>query len=102
MARFGPFAYERYADRIDLILEALIETGTALEVNTGGLWNGPGETYPGLEVVARYRELGGERLSVGSDAHRAADVGQGMAETVAALGGVIPRPRGVLVSESSQ
>ena len=29
----------------------------------------PGETYPSPAIVARYRELGGERVTVGSDAH---------------------------------
>jgi histidinol-phosphatase (PHP family) len=52
-------------------LEALVETGTALEVNTSGLRQQPGETYPTAATVARFRELGGERVTAGSDAHRA-------------------------------
>ena len=44
--------------------------GTGLEVNTSGLRQAPRETYPGPAVVARFRELGGERVSAGSDAHR--------------------------------
>ena len=52
------------------ILGALIDTGTALEVNTSGLRQVAGETYPSAAIVARYRELGGERVVVGSDAHR--------------------------------
>ncbi|MFL5679558.1 MAG: histidinol-phosphatase HisJ family protein [Chloroflexota bacterium] len=51
-------------------LEALVETGTALEVNTSGLRQQPGETYPTAATVARFRELGGERVTTGSDAHR--------------------------------
>jgi histidinol-phosphatase (PHP family) len=51
-------------------LVALVESGTALEVNTSGLRQPPGETYPGPALVARYRELGGRRLTAGSDAHR--------------------------------
>jgi histidinol-phosphatase (PHP family) len=53
------------------ILAALVETGTALEINTSGLRQAANETYPSSAIVARYRELGGERVTVGSDAHRA-------------------------------
>ena len=50
-------------------LRALVESGTALEVNSSGLRYPGAETYPSVAVVARYRELGGERVVVGSDAH---------------------------------
>jgi histidinol-phosphatase (PHP family) len=52
------------------ILTALVESGTALEVNTSGLRQETAETYPPAPIVARFRELGGERVTVGSDAHR--------------------------------
>jgi histidinol-phosphatase (PHP family) len=50
-------------------LQAIIESGTALEVNSSGLRYPGAETYPSAAVVARYRELGGDRVVVGSDAH---------------------------------
>lgn len=50
-------------------LRAIIEAGVALEVNSSGLRYPGAETYPSAAVVARYRELGGERVVVGSDAH---------------------------------
>ena len=53
------------------ILIALVESGTALEVNTSGLRQQANETYPAPAIVARYRELGGRGITVGSDAHRA-------------------------------
>lgn len=52
------------------LLVALVETGTALEVNTSGLRQAPRETYPAAPIVARYRVLGGTAVSAGSDAHR--------------------------------
>jgi histidinol-phosphatase (PHP family) len=61
------------ADRPDLyeaMLIALVESGTGLEVNTSGLRQGARETYPSPAVVARFRELGGQRITAGSDAHR--------------------------------
>jgi histidinol-phosphatase (PHP family) len=59
-------------------LVALVESGTSLEVNTSGLRQPPGETYPGPGLIARYRELGGSRLTAGSDAHREAAFGFGL------------------------
>ena len=53
---------------------------TRLEVNTSGLRQAPLETYPAEPVVARYRELGGRRVSAGSDAHRADWFAAGLAE----------------------
>jgi histidinol-phosphatase (PHP family) len=50
-------------------LRAIVETGVSLEVNSSGLRYPGAETYPSAAVVARYRELGGERVVVGSDAH---------------------------------
>lgn len=55
----------------DPILRALVETGTALEVNTSGLRQAAEESYPAAPIVARFRDLGGERVTIGSDAHRA-------------------------------
>lgn len=53
------------------ILAALVETGTALEINTSGLRQAPNETYPAPPIVARFQEMGGRGVTVGSDAHRA-------------------------------
>ena len=53
------------------ILRALIDTGTGLEINVSGLRQAANETYPAEPIVARFRELGGTRVTTGSDAHRA-------------------------------
>ncbi len=66
----GPFEYEPHADIYDRLLVALLDTGTALEVNASGLRQEAGEAYPAPAVVARFQELGGERVVAGSDAHR--------------------------------
>jgi len=50
-------------------LRAIVEAGVSLEVNSSGLRYPSAETYPSGPVVARYRELGGQRVVVGSDAH---------------------------------
>ena len=61
------------------ILQALIESGTGLEVNTSGLRQQARETYPSGAVLHRFRELGGERVTVGSDAHRKESFAFGLA-----------------------
>jgi histidinol-phosphatase (PHP family) len=62
------------------VLAALIETGTALEVNASGLRQLPRETYPATPIVARYRELGGRHVTIGSDAHRTEWFAYGLAQ----------------------
>lgn len=70
-----------FGDEIDLLLKTAIENGIGIEVNTSGLRNSlVGSTIPGADVIRRYRELGGELITLGSDAHRAADAGGGLAE----------------------
>ena len=57
-------------DLYEPMLRALVESGTGLEVNTSGLRQATQETYPSAAIVARFRELGGRRITAGSDAHR--------------------------------
>jgi histidinol-phosphatase (PHP family) len=67
----APELYER-------ILDALVESGTALEINTSGLRQSPNESYPSPAIVARFREVGGRGVTVGSDAHRADSLAWGL------------------------
>lgn len=69
------------------ILRTLVENGTALEVNTSGLRQEANETYPSAAIVARYRELGGRAVTVGSDAHRADSFAWALADGYAAAAG---------------
>jgi histidinol-phosphatase (PHP family) len=61
------------------VLKALVESGSGLEVNTSGLRQSPRESYPSPAIVARYRELGGRAVTVGSDAHRVRSFAYGLA-----------------------
>ena len=85
-AHLGPFEYEPHADIYDRALRALVETGTALEVNASGLRQVAHEPYPAPVVVARFRELGGERVVAGSDAHRVEQFAFGLAEAYRSIG----------------
>lgn len=74
VVRYGPnqnreYRFADYQEWIDPILKLLIEKGKALECNTGGFRYGLGHPNPCEEILCRYRELGGELVTVGSDAH---------------------------------
>lgn len=80
IVRYGPntnqyYSYDAYREWIDPILTTLIAGGKALECNTGGLKYGLGHPNPAEDVLRRYRELGGELLTVGSDAHQVQHLG---------------------------
>lgn len=79
------FSYRMFADEIDEILGRLIRYQIALEVNTAGYKYGMGRPNPGSDVIKRYRELGGELLTVGADAHRPEHVGYGFDQARALL-----------------
>ena len=67
------------------ILRALVDSGTALEVNTSGLRHGVAETYPSPAIVQRYRAMGGRAVTVGSDGHRAAQFAWALDDGYAAV-----------------
>lgn len=74
VARYLPhreqfYTYRAFAAQIDPILLELISRGIALEVNTAPLMKGLRFFNPLPEILARYRELGGELITIGSDAH---------------------------------
>jgi histidinol-phosphatase (PHP family) len=75
---YGPLESAAFEEEIRCVLRAAVENGVGLEINSSGLRQPPGETYPGLEVLRWYRELGGEILTLGSDAHQASDLGRGL------------------------
>lgn len=74
-----PLDFARYSDLMDQVLRLLIETGHGIEINTSGLRQGVDLPMPHLPWVKRYRELGGEIVTIGSDAHFIEHVGADVA-----------------------
>lgn len=70
-----PIPYKQYGDIFDEIFRILIAKGKGIEVNTSGV-DRCGDYLPGAEYLLRFKELGGEIVTVGSDAHQAVRVGQ--------------------------
>lgn len=69
-----------YSNQIEAVLRALIHSGTALEINTSGLFQKLQSTMPTEEIVAQYRRMGGERITIGSDSHYGEKLGFGVQE----------------------
>lgn len=90
IVRYSPrkasnYSYEKYRGLIDAVLERLIHMGKGIEVNTCGYRAGLGFPNPCKDILNRYREMGGEILTVGSDAHVAKDIGSYFTEVEALL-----------------
>ena len=74
-SREKEYSYTDYADIIDEILKLLIEKEKGLEVNSAGLKYGLPFAHPHPDVLKRYRELGGEIITIGADAHTPDKIG---------------------------
>lgn len=75
VVRYGPntnhnYHYADYKDIFDEMLSLLIKKGKGIELNTGGFKYGLNEPNPCIAVLKHYKELGGEIITVGSDAHQ--------------------------------
>jgi len=77
----------RYREHMLPMLKAVADSGVALEINTSGMrrWQ---RTHAGEEwILEDYKRAGGERVTVGSDTHKADGVGVGFHEVCAMLRG---------------
>lgn len=63
------FRWKDAPDTVDEILRLLAHNGQALEINTSS-YRKTGEPTPGGDILRRFKELGGEFVMFGSDAHR--------------------------------
>lgn len=65
----SPNHYEDYKELIDSILKKLIKKEKGIEINTSGYSYGLNQPHPSFSIIKRYKELGGEIITIGSDAH---------------------------------
>lgn len=70
-----PLRYKDYSDICDEIMKNLAENGKGMEINTSGM-DRVGEFLPSYDFIKRFKELGGEIVTVGSDSHDGTRVGQ--------------------------
>jgi histidinol-phosphatase (PHP family) len=72
---WGTYDPRRYEPLIRTVLQNCIDSGIALDVNSGGLRRPANNLMPDLLILCWYAEMGGKRLTLGSDAHSPAEVG---------------------------
>lgn len=70
----------KYDEIIREIFKTVISNGAGIEVNTSGIRQKYGRTFPDFDYVKLYHELGGEIITPGSDSHCADDIAKGIKE----------------------
>ncbi len=70
------YRFDDYRDIFEVLLKSLIERGKGIEINTAGITK-IGYPHPHIEALKLYKELGGEIITIGSDAHKKEDIGFG-------------------------
>lgn len=73
----GMPSFNEYSLMVESVLELIIKNGKGIEINTSGLRYGLGTFHPKIEILKLYKELGGEIITIGSDAHNPQDIGHG-------------------------
>jgi histidinol-phosphatase (PHP family) len=74
---YGFYDIRPYEELVRATFRGLIANGIALEINTAGLRRTVNEAHPPLVALRWYRELGGELLTLGSDAHQPEHIAHG-------------------------
>lgn len=77
---WGPYDPRDYEDDLRSVFALMVARAMPLEINTAGLHQGLGLTYPTAQTVALYVQAGGQRLSIGSDAHHPDQLAHAYAE----------------------
>lgn len=91
IVRYAPYPvtsirYRDFGDILDEMFRYLINEGKALEINTKSYEGHRGRVVElDRDVLLRYREMGGEIISLGSDSHEPSRVGAGLPHHAALL-----------------
>jgi len=84
IARYAPYPdptihYDMCPEAFDRFLAAVIRKNKSLEINTRSIYKfhsiGVTDIWPDHKILARYRELGGIRVTLGSDSHDTSTIG---------------------------
>lgn len=70
---------EKFGDKVELLLRTVIDKGKGFEINCSGIRDGCGP-FPSEEILRLYRSMGGEIITLGSDAHCPEDAAKGVRE----------------------
>jgi len=72
---YGNYKFNDYKEILEEILEKVIVNNIGIEVNTSGFRNKVGETYPSMDILKLYKNLGGKIITIGSDSHDLDNIG---------------------------
>lgn len=67
--KYGDFPDDRIMKYVEPILNMVIKDGKGIEINTSSFKYGLKDLMPSRAILKRYRELGGEVITIGSDTH---------------------------------
>ncbi len=67
--------YEYCPEALDAVFRYIISKGVGVEINTSAWLSEEGAVW-GKDILTRYRELGGEFVTIGSDAHISSRIGR--------------------------
>lgn len=84
-ALYGPFDPDKHRPLLEPLLAEIIKRNIALEINSAGLRGPARETLPGPQTLRLYRALGGDAVTIGSDAHDVEELGFGIEQAAAVL-----------------
>jgi len=94
IVRYAPYTdptmkYKTAPESFDRFLMAVIQRKKSLEINTRSIYKllskGFKDIWPDRELLERYKELGGERITLGSDSHDPSTLGFYFNETASYL-----------------
>lgn len=74
------FDLKDYWEQIEDVLKLIIKKGKGIELNTSGFRSKMERTLPDRDVLTLYKDLGGEIITIGSDAHHLVHIGFGIDE----------------------
>lgn len=75
-------SFENYMELVVPVLKSVIDKEIALEINAAGLFSYLKSVGPQGFVLDEYKRLGGSLISIGSDSHKACDVGRGINQCI--------------------
>ncbi len=81
---YGAYDPHRYEDVIRPVLRNCIAHGIAIDINTACLRRKSKLLNPGVDILRWYVEMGGERVTLGSDAHNPHQLGLHLEAALAA------------------
>lgn len=84
---WGPEISSAHEEFAEPLLKAVAARGMSLEVNTSGLRRGLNDFHPSRDIIKLAVSLGVRLFTVGSDAHRLAELGQGLSGAFELLAG---------------